>query len=133
MFLFKLPTRLPALKKVETVVIGEAASDIMLLSSGAAALPDASESEAQATKKDDDSNPYNELSKMSGKIGRIDVYDDGSAELILTGPDGNEIRMDVDDGIKCGFKQTAVWMDTENATYEEVGDVFKSIVVTPQL
>ncbi|GMI10648.1 hypothetical protein TrVE_jg2285 [Triparma verrucosa] len=132
-FLFKLPTRLPALKKVETVVIGEAASDIALLSSGAAALPDASESEAQATKKDDDSNPYNELSKMSGKIGRIDVYDDGSAELILTGPDGNEIRMDVDDGIKCGFKQTAVWMDTENATYEEVGDVFKSIVVTPQL
>ena len=73
------------------------------------------------------------LSSMSGELGRIDVYEDGSAELVITGADGGEVRMDVDNGIECGFKQTAVWIDARGGTYREVGDISKSIVVTPQL
>ncbi|GMH52003.1 hypothetical protein TrLO_g7434 [Triparma laevis f. longispina] len=133
-YLFKLPTRLPSLKKIEVPQLGEAASDIALLSSGGA-IPDANvESEVKEAKKDiPPPSPYNELHTMSGKIGRIDVYDDGTAELILTGENEEEIRMDVDDGIRCGFRQTAVWMDTGKKSYEEVGEVEKCVVVTPQL
>ncbi|GMH71878.1 hypothetical protein TrRE_jg6282 [Triparma retinervis] len=73
------------------------------------------------------------LSKMGGKLGRIDVYENGEAELVITGEDGSEMRLDVSTGIECGFKRTAAIMDIEKEQYGDLGDISKTIVVTPQI
>jgi hypothetical protein len=70
---------------------------------------------------------------MGGRLGRIDVYENGEAELVITGEDGSEIRLDVSTGIKCGFKRTAAIVDVENQKFGELGDISKTIVVTPQI
>ena len=161
LFLFKLPTRLPSLESqgVETQVrdarsrsertsislstntsppppknLGDAALDIAAIT-GAANPSASSDADADPGRpKPDDRRLFDEsLSKMTGQLGRIDVYEDGSAELVITGADGRETRMDVDHGIECGFKQTAVWIDAGERGYREVGDIDKGIVVTPQL
>jgi len=136
LFLFKLPTRLPSLESqgVETQNLGDAALDIAAIT-GAANPSASSDADADPGRpRPDDRRLFDEsLSKMSGQLGRIDVYEDGSAELVITGADGRETRMDVDHGIECGFKQTAVWIDAGERGYREVGDIDKGIVVTPQL
>ena len=41
--------------------------------------------------------------------------------------------MDVTEGLTCGFVQHAVVIDTERSNYVELGNVKKSIVITPDL
>lgn len=41
--------------------------------------------------------------------------------------------MNVSEGLTCGFVQQAVAINTEEGKYVELGDVKKSIVITPDL
>ena len=41
--------------------------------------------------------------------------------------------MNVSEGLSCGFVQQAVAIDTEQAKYVELGNVKKSIIITPDL
>jgi hypothetical protein len=44
-----------------------------------------------------------------------------------------EIRMNVTEGLPCGFVQQAVAIDTEESTYIPLGNVKKTVVVTPNV
>lgn len=69
-----------------------------------------------------------------GRIGKIVVYKSGRTVLKMEGPYGTEpIVMDVSEGLSCGFRQEAVVIDQETSKYVALGDVSKSIVVTPDL
>jgi len=41
--------------------------------------------------------------------------------------------MNVTEGLPCGFAQQAVAIDTEHSTYIPLGDVKKTVVVTPNV
>lgn len=69
-----------------------------------------------------------------GRIGRILVYKSGKTVLKLEGPDGSSsILMNVNEGLSCSFLQQAVIIDPEEAKYVTLGNVTKSIVITPDL
>ena len=73
-------------------------------------------------------------SAAPGRIGRILVYKSGKTVLKLEGPDGSSsILMNVNEGLSCSFLQQAVIIDPEEAKYVTLGNVNKSIVVTPDL
>lgn len=44
-----------------------------------------------------------------------------------------QIRMNVTEGMPCGFVQQAVAIDTEESTYIPLGDVKKTVVITPDV
>ena len=44
-----------------------------------------------------------------------------------------QIRMNVSEGLPCGFTQQAVVIDMEESTYIPLGDVKKTIVLTPDV
>eukprot|EP00934_Nitzschia_sp_Nitz4_P002617 Nitzschia sp. Nitz4//scaffold55_size114948//109095//110312//NITZ4_003929-RA/size114948-processed-gene-0.85-mRNA-1//-1//CDS//3329554614//2607//frame0 len=68
----------------------------------------------------------------AGRIGRIVVYKSGKTVLKLE--NSNEtVLMNVNEGLTCDFLQQAVLIDTKESSYIELGDVHKSIVVTPDL
>lgn len=41
--------------------------------------------------------------------------------------------MNVTEGLPCGFVQQAVAIDTEESTYVPIGEVKKTVVVTPNV
>lgn len=45
----------------------------------------------------------------------------------------SQIRMNVTEGLPCGFVQQAVAIDTEESTYIPLGNVKKTVVVTPNV
>jgi hypothetical protein len=70
-----------------------------------------------------------------GKYGRIIVRKSGRTELIIGGgnPGEPEVRMLIHEGLQCGFRQEVVSIDPEVATFVPLGNVNKSIVVTPDI
>jgi hypothetical protein len=70
-----------------------------------------------------------------GKYGRIVVRKSGRTELIVGGGDSDEpeVRMLIHEGLQCGFRQEAVSIDPDEATFITLGNVNKSIVVTPDI
>jgi len=69
------------------------------------------------------------------KYGRIVVRKSGRTELIVGGGDSGEpeVRMLIHEGLQCGFRQEAVSIDPDEATFITLGNVNKSIVVTPDI
>ena len=70
-----------------------------------------------------------------GRYGRIVVRKSGRTELIVGGGDTGEpeVRMLVHEGLQCGFRQEAVSIDPDESTFVTLGNVNKSIVVTPDI
>lgn len=70
-----------------------------------------------------------------GRYGRIVVRKSGRTELIVGGGDTSEpeVRMLVHEGLQCGFRQEAVSIDPDESTFVTLGNVNKSIVVTPDI
>lgn len=71
----------------------------------------------------------------AGRYGRIVVRKSGKTELVIGGGEGQgpEIRMLVHEGLQCGFRQEAVCINPEEATFVSMGDVDKSLIVTPDI
>lgn len=67
-----------------------------------------------------------------GKIGKILVYKSGKTVLVLDGP-GDKLTMDVNEGLTCRFHQQVVTVNTKEGHYINLGDVDKSIVISPDL
>jgi hypothetical protein len=44
-----------------------------------------------------------------------------------------KVRLLIHEGLQCGFRQEAVCIDPDNATFVSLGCVDKSIVVTPDI
>eukprot|EP00804_Cyclotella_cryptica_P012407 CCRYP_010858-RB/>CCRYP_010858-RB protein AED:0.04 eAED:0.04 QI:150/1/1/1/0.5/0.33/3/1421/485 len=69
-----------------------------------------------------------------GKYGKIVVYKSGRTELVVGGHAGGaEVRMLIHEGLQCGFRQEAVSIDPEEGTFVPLGDVAKSLIVTPDV
>ena len=74
-------------------------------------------------------------SAIPGRLGKLIVYKSGKTVLLLQGPDGSssEIRMNVTEGLTCGFVQQAVVIDPKMGQYVKLGSVHKTAVVSPDL
>mmetsp|Transcript_33050 Transcript_33050/g.79886 ORF Transcript_33050/g.79886 Transcript_33050/m.79886 type:complete len:407 (-) Transcript_33050:32-1252(-) len=134
-FLVQLPTRLPPLqKKVDEKV---AAMDV-----------DEDQEREQVKPKEEATSAYSEvvthpvapggfdnalLSSAPGRIGKMVVYKSGKTVLVMEGPDGSTLQLNVAEGLSCSFLQQAVAIDSEKNTYTELGEVVKSLVVSPVL
>ncbi|KAL3806098.1 hypothetical protein ACHAXA_001393 [Cyclostephanos tholiformis] len=71
---------------------------------------------------------------LAGRYGKIVIRRSGKTELIIGGGgDGHEVRLLIHEGLQCGFRQEAVCIDPDNATFVSLGCVDKSIVVTPDI
>lgn len=97
-----------------------------------------------------------------GRYGKIVVYKSGRTELVVGGKNGepevralryllaifhlnlnsrysfdppniHQVRMLINEGLQCGFRQEAVAIDHEEGTFVPMGDVSKSLVVTPDV
>lgn len=44
-----------------------------------------------------------------------------------------QVRMLIHEGLQCGFRQEAVSIDPEEGTFVPLGDVAKSLIVTPDV
>eukprot|EP00978_Attheya_sp_CCMP212_P022260 scaffold66157_cov52-Attheya_sp.AAC.1 len=64
----------------------------------------------------------------AGRYGKILVYKSGKTVMVV----GN-VRMEVREGLQCGFNQQAVAIDPNMGTYIPLGEVKKSLVVTPDV
>ena len=135
-FLVQLPTRLPPLKQNE--------EDISNSQDVETNHPDdmPSSSENTNSKISEVSTPPlltnkfdNVLSKAPpGRIGKVLVYKSGKTVLVMEDSNGqNKVLFNVTEGLTCGFLQQAVTIDSEDRKYVELGNVNKSIVVSPIL
>ena len=75
------------------------------------------------------------LHAKPGRLGKLIVYKSGKTVLVMQGPPGTsaEIRMNVNEGLTCGFEQQAVVIDPMQGQYVKLGNVHKTVVVTPNL
>ena len=73
------------------------------------------------------------VSARPGRIGKLVVYKSGKTILQMETPSGETIRMNVTEGLTCGFIQQAVLVDPQKKVYVHLGDVHKSAVVSPDL
>ena len=67
-----------------------------------------------------------------GKYGKIVVHKSGKAYFII-GNGTNQVRMQLMEGLKCGFTQQAVAMDPDQGTYIPLGNVKKNMLVIPDV
>jgi RNA polymerase III RPC4 len=136
-FLVQLPTRLPPLQTTTSFI----PSNIL---SSDNALDDANPNQnAQQSSPFADvvtppvtSNTHDNVltGTAPGRIGKLIVYKSGKTVLKMEGPAGTKpIFMQVSEGLSCGFRQEAVVIDQEMAKFVALGNVNKSMVVTPDL
>lgn len=45
----------------------------------------------------------------------------------------SKVRMLIHEGLQCGFRQEAVAIDSEEATFTSLGEVTKSLIVMPDV
>jgi RNA polymerase III RPC4 len=137
-FLVQLPTRLPPLQPTTANLQPSAVRS----SDDAVGTNDTNETTRQpATLSDVVTPPVASKSHDNvltgtapGRIGKIIVYKSGRTVLKMEGPDGAEpIIMQVSEGLSCSFHQEAVVIDQDTARFIALGNVNKSIVVTPDL
>ncbi|KAL7540489.1 hypothetical protein ACHAXR_010156 [Thalassiosira sp. AJA248-18] len=68
----------------------------------------------------------------AGRYGRIEVRKSGKTELVIGGgEDEPEVRLLVHEGLQCGFRQEAVCINPDDATFVSLGDVGKSLIFCP--
>jgi len=67
-----------------------------------------------------------------GRIGKICVYKSGKTVLVMDGPD-DKVSMNVNEGLTCTFHQQAIAVNYKEGHYITLGDVDKSIVISPDL
>jgi hypothetical protein len=153
---FKLPTRLPRLAphctlsgramKNESGANNESTDDFMGgVDPGDMDMPDAVPS---STTSAPIATPTVETTATSGfgfddtlkdaapgKYGKIVVHKSGKAYLIVGGSDSKtpQVKMLLNEGLPCGFLQQAVAIDANQASYAPLGEVKKTIVVTPDI
>jgi hypothetical protein len=65
----------------------------------------------------------------AGKYGKIVIYKSGQAFLEI----GGGVRMKLSEGLPFGFFQQAVSIDVDKGTYVPLGEVKKSLVLTPDV
>jgi len=138
-FLVQLPTRLPPLKK-----------DFSSKEHIDSKLADGDDNTTiGATASSSDTNVLSNLSDVvvppvatsnfdqgygvGGRIGKIVVYKSGKTVLFVDSPDAKKISMEVNEGLTCSFHQQAVVVDAEEGNYISLGNVNKSIVISPDL
>jgi len=69
-----------------------------------------------------------------GKYGRILVYESGKTIFVVGGEDGSpEVRMNLTEGLQCGFLQQAVVIDPDEGQYIPLGEIKKSLTITPDI
>jgi len=68
----------------------------------------------------------------AGRIGNILVYKSGKTVLVMDGPD-DKVSMNVNEGLTCMFHQQAIAVNVKEGHYIALGDVDKSIVISPDL
>jgi len=150
-FLMKFPTRLPHLdtssssanssKSTAAVIKSElseessarpdvvGSSDASMVSSTSAGAAASSASSSGALGYDDTLKDA-----AAGRYGRIVVRSSGRTELVIGGGEyGPEVRLLVHEGLQCGFRQEAVCIDPDEATFVGMGRVDKSLIVTPDI
>mmetsp|Transcript_5223 Transcript_5223/g.10174 ORF Transcript_5223/g.10174 Transcript_5223/m.10174 type:complete len:506 (+) Transcript_5223:133-1650(+) len=150
-FVMKFPTRLPHLDTSSSSASAAVAIESDLTEESGA-VPDAAKSSnnitadgvgSMASSAPSSSLPsesgqmgYDDTLKDSapGRYGRIEIRRSGKTELVLGGGDlGPEVRMPIHQGLQCGFRQEAVCIDPNEATFVALGDVDKSLIVTPDV
>ena len=145
-FVMKLPTRLPHLDS-STTSSGSAANVKSEISEGgepdfAASLSNiANDTMMSGTvgggTTSSSATGYDDTLKdiPPGQYGRIVVRKSGRTELIVGGGESGEpeVRMLIHEGLQCGFRQEAVSIDVDESTFVSLGNVNKSIVVTPDI
>jgi len=152
--IFKLPTRLPRLAphctlsgkamKNESAMETDATDASDLAYAGVdpsdPPIPDvvvSSTTPNSNTPVDSSATGYDDTLKdaAAGRYGKIVMHKSGKAYLIVGGADSKtpQVRMLLSEGLPCGFLQQAVAIDTSQATYVPLGEVQKSLVVTPDV
>ena len=131
--LFKFPTRIPAVEKPSIMAQNVTVKIEQTLDS------DMNPQEVNA-------NPYSNGEHIvssstfddnfkhipAGYYGKIVMYKSGKTFLVM-GKDDNQIRMEITEGVQCGFYQQAVSINTKKGEYAPVGQVTRSLVVTPDI
>lgn len=138
-FLVQLPTRLPPMEK----------NDDIAVSGGAIEQTEENDTIKEKTSTSDN-NMMNNLSSVAvppvttsnfdnglatiapGRIGKIVVFKSGKTILVIDSQDSKQVNMEVNEGLTCAFHQEAVALTAEGA-YISLGDVTKSIVISPDL
>jgi hypothetical protein len=114
-FLFQFPTRLPISSIVpEGAVVS---SDPLAATTPVVSTPALLE------------NAFDNSMKHGGKLGTIKVYKSGKTVLDM----GNGLIMDVSEGLPNGFFQQATVIDSAEGNYVVMGQVQKTVVVTPDI
>jgi hypothetical protein len=153
---FKLPTRLPRLAP-HCTLSGRAMKNEMAMSDdndpsdnmmggmdpGDALMPDAVSASSSPTTASTpvettaSGSGYDDTLKDAapGRYGKIVVHKSGKAYLIVGGTDSKtpQVKMLLTEGLPCGFLQQAVVIDPLLASYAAVGEVKKTIVVSPDI
>ena len=149
---FKLPTRLPrlaphctlsgrAMKNEVEMDIDPIDLSLSGIEPGDAPMPAAVPSSSTRPLQDSVSNTvatgYDDTLKdaAAGRYGKIVVHKSGKAYLVVGGADSKtpQVKMLLSEGLPCGFLQQAVAIDPNQASYSPLGEVKKSIVVTPDI
>ncbi len=137
-FLVQLPTRLPPMQKAfsapenDTGDAMETDTPDQHGSTPAASNALANISEVAVPPVTTSSFDHGLDKNTPGMIGKILVYKSGKTVLVMDGPD-DKVTMNVNEGLTCSFKQEAVAVNVEKGQYITLGDVNKSIVVSPDL
>lgn len=137
-FLVQLPTRLPPLQPLTAdgpiPVPTYSAEDPTDGTTTAAGDPHSQISEVVTPPLAANSHDNVLTNTASGRIGKIIVYKSGKTVLKMEGPDGsNPVFLNVDEGLTAGFLQQAVVIDPDDSKFIALGNINKSIVVTPDL
>lgn len=126
-FLVQLPTRLPPVEPANV-----AHPDLQVEGVTEASVTRTSEVRNVAVQTHRFDNSL--TTARPGRIGKMVVYKSGKTVLVLEGSDGAPtVQMNVTEGLTCGFRQQAVAIDANEAVFVPLGDVKKTIVVTPDL
>lgn len=115
-FLFQFPTRLPISQVVPEGVLSSEPEFI------ASSTPVVSTPALLET-------AFDNSMKQGGKLGTIKVYRSGKTVFDM----GNGLVMDVTEGLPNGFFQQAIVIDPADGNYIVMGQVQKTVVVTPDV
>ena len=125
-FLLQFPTRLPPLPS------SAALSSSSAVSVEEAQVDPASEVSTRPLRTDGFDNSLQKAA--GGRIGKFLVHASGKTVLVLEGcQDGLDCRMDVTEGLSCSFRQQAVIVNKGTKQFIPIGDVGKTVVVTPDI
>ena len=148
---FKLPTRLPrlaphctlsgrAMKSESAMEIDPSDLALSGVEPSDAPIPDVvASSTAPFSNAPENSAAigYDDTLKdaAAGRYGKIVLHKSGKAYLVVGGTDSKtpQVKMLLSEGLSCGFLQQAVAIDPSQATYVPLGEVKKSLVVTPDV